>query len=469
MLKLVQTENGLVRGFQGNNTRVSVFKGIPFAAPPTGENRWRAPQPCKSWEGVRECSKFMPISVQDQPGVGTDIYCREWHVDKDIEMDEDCLYLNVWTPANSENDELPVFVWFFGGGFQWGYPREMEFNGENMAKRGIIVVSVNYRLGALGFLSHPDLIKESPDAPSNFGNLDQQAGIKWVVKNIRNFGGDPKNITIAGQSAGGGSVLTHLTSKSSIGLYQKAIIYSGIIESPYIKDAVISPKPIEETSKMGEKFLESLGVKTIEEARKIDALTIRSKYAEFREKEGFFFTPCIDHVYLEDEPFKLMLEGKQANVPLIAGNTFDKAIIEYIKTHYKLIIGERTAEDIKIQIGALYESNKKGKIKVKGRGINGLPEIITVTSEEIEEALKPCMYEIIKTVKQVLEKTPPELSADIINNGIVLTGGGSMIEGLDILLEKEIKVPIYVAENPLTSVAEGTGKMLEKLNLVQDY
>ncbi|MBQ6282963.1 MAG: rod shape-determining protein [Bacilli bacterium] len=153
----------------------------------------------------------------------------------------------------------------------------------------------------------------------------------------------------------------------------------------------------------------------------------------------------------------------------IAGNTFDKAIIEYIKTHYKLIIGERTAEDIKIQIGTLYESNKKGKIKVKGRGINGLPEIITVTSEEIEEALKPCMYEIIKTVKQVLEKTPPELSADIINNGIVLTGGGSMIEGLDILLEKEIKVPIYVAENPLTSVAEGTGKMLEKLNLVQDY
>lgn len=153
----------------------------------------------------------------------------------------------------------------------------------------------------------------------------------------------------------------------------------------------------------------------------------------------------------------------------IAGNTFDKSIIEYIKNHYKLIIGERTAEDIKIQIGTLTESNKKGKIKVKGRGINGLPETITVTSEEIEEALNPCMHEIIKTVKQVLEKTPPELSADIINNGIVLTGGGSMIEGLDDLLEKEIKVPIYVADNPLTSVAEGTGKMLEKLNLVQDY
>lgn len=324
MLKLVSTENGLVRGFQGNNTRISVFKGIPFAAPPVGENRWRAPQPVENWEGIRECSKFAPISVQDQPGVGTDIYCREWHVDKDIEMDEDCLYLNVWTPAQSENDNLPVLIWFFGGGFQWGYPREMEFNGENIAKRGVIVVSVNYRLGALGFLSHPDLVKESPDAPANFGNLDQQAGIKWVVRNIKNFGGDPKNITISGQSAGGGSVLTHLTSKSSIGLYQKAIIYSGIIESPYIKDSVITPRPIEETCKMGEKFLADLGVSTIEEARKIDALTIRNKYAEFREKNMFFFTPCIDHVYLTDEPFKLMLQGKQANVPILAGNTFDE-------------------------------------------------------------------------------------------------------------------------------------------------
>lgn len=153
----------------------------------------------------------------------------------------------------------------------------------------------------------------------------------------------------------------------------------------------------------------------------------------------------------------------------VAGNTFDKAIIEYIKSHYKLFIGERTAEDIKIQIGMVYDGNKKEKMKVKGRGINGLPETITISSEEIEESLKPCIYEIIKTVKQVLEKTPPELSADIINNGIVLTGGGSLLEGLDILLEQELKVPIYLAENPLTSVAEGTGKMLEKLNLIEEY
>ena len=140
----------------------------------------------------------------------------------------------------------------------------------------------------------------------------------------------------------------------------------------------------------------------------------------------------------------------------IAGNTFDKAITEYIKSHYKLFIGERTAENIKIQIGTVYDGNKKEKIEVKGRGISGLPETINITSEEVEEALKPSIYEIIKIVKQVLEKTPPELSADIINKGIVLTGGGSMLKGLDVLLEEQLKVPIYVAENPLTSVAEGT-------------
>ncbi len=390
MLKLVTTENGLVRGFQGNNTRISVFKGIPFAAPPIGENRWRAPQPCASWEGVRECGKFAPISIQDLPGVGTDIYCREWHVDKDIEMDEDCLYLNVWTPAMSDKDNLPVFIWFFGGGFQWGYPREMEFNGENIAKRGVIVVSVNYRLGAIGFLSHPDLIKESPEAPANFGTLDQQAGIKWVIRNIANFGGDPKNITIAGQSAGGGSVLTHLTSESSIGLYQKAIVYSGIIENPYIKDSVITPKPIEETCQMGEKFIESLGVSSIEEARKIDAHTIKEKYAEFREKNMFFFTPCIDHVFLKDEPFKLLLTGKQANVPILAGNTYDefKSFLvadskESFETQAKEVFGDRSS--LFLSFPESYETEDGNKYGVV-RGIE------CSVKAALDKTDAPCFY-----------------------------------------------------------------------------
>ena len=122
MLREVKTENGMVRGLPAADPRITSFKGIPFAAPPVGENRWRAPKPCDDWEGVRDAYEFAPISVQDTPGLGTDIYCREWHVDPDIPMSEDCLYLNVWTGAKSADEKLPVLVWFFGGALQWGYP-----------------------------------------------------------------------------------------------------------------------------------------------------------------------------------------------------------------------------------------------------------------------------------------------------------------------------------------------------------
>ena len=153
----------------------------------------------------------------------------------------------------------------------------------------------------------------------------------------------------------------------------------------------------------------------------------------------------------------------------IAGNTFDNEIIKYIKENYKLLIGERTAEDIKIKIGSVGKSKKKQKMEVKGRSIiNGLPQTITITSEEIDDALNDSVNEIINTIKQVLENTPPELSADIINNGIVVTGGGAMLEGLDELLKRELNVPIYVAESPLTCVAAGTGKMLDNLKLIEE-
>lgn len=153
----------------------------------------------------------------------------------------------------------------------------------------------------------------------------------------------------------------------------------------------------------------------------------------------------------------------------VAGNTFDNEIIKYIKNNYKLLIGERTAEDIKKQIGSVGKCKKKQKMEVKGRGmINGLPQTITITSEEIDDALSDSVNEIIRAIKQVLENTPPELSADIINKGIVVTGGGAMLEGLDELLRRELNVPIYIAESPLTCVAAGTGKMLENLNLIEE-
>ena len=153
----------------------------------------------------------------------------------------------------------------------------------------------------------------------------------------------------------------------------------------------------------------------------------------------------------------------------IAGNTFDDAIIKYIKDKYNLLIGEVTAEEIKINIGTVYNGSKKEKVEVKGRNlINGLPKTITITSEEVENALNISINEIVKTIKLVLETTPPELSADIINKGIILTGGGALLDGLDILLSNELQVPVYIAESPLTCVAEGTGIMLENLNLIEE-
>ena len=159
MLRKVQTENGWVRGIEAADPRITAFKGIPFAAPPVGLNRWRSPQPCKNWEGVRDASRFAPIAVQDTPGLGEDIYCREWHVDPETPMDEDCLYLNVWTGAKGAEEKLPVLIWFYGGALQWGYPSEMEFDGERLARRGIVVVTVNYRIKVFGFMSHPQLTR----------------------------------------------------------------------------------------------------------------------------------------------------------------------------------------------------------------------------------------------------------------------------------------------------------------------
>ena len=160
MLRKVKVENGVLEGLPGGNSRITVFKGIPFAAPPVADNRWRAPQPCENWEGVKKAFQFGPISVQDTPGLGTDIYSREWHVDSEIPMNEDCLYLNVYTPAKEENEKLPVIVWYFGGAYQWGYPCEMEFDGEQLAKKGVILVTVNYRLNVFGFLTCSELLEK---------------------------------------------------------------------------------------------------------------------------------------------------------------------------------------------------------------------------------------------------------------------------------------------------------------------
>ena len=323
MLRVVKTENGLVRGIEAADPRITVFRGIPFAAPPVGENRWRAPQPCENWEGVRDASRFAPISVQDTPGLGTDIYCREWHVDPETPMNEDCLYLNIWTNAKSDQEKLPVLIWYFGGALQWGYPSEMEFDGERLARRGVVVVSVNYRINVFGFLAHPQLTKEQPDAPANFGNLDQQAGLQWVIRNIAAFGGDPQNITIAGQSAGGGSVLSQMACPRNQGLFQRAVIMSAMIRNPYDVKGFGKPQPLLEAEWNGQNFFDFLGVESLEEARKLDAFYIRDKYAEFAKNNPRMGT-VQDDCFCVGDPLQLFAEGKCVDVDVMAGNTQDE-------------------------------------------------------------------------------------------------------------------------------------------------
>ena len=315
MIRKTTVEGGVVVGIPAADPRITAFKGIPFAAPPVGENRWRAPQPVIPWEGERKCWTFAPISMQHIPGLDKDnIYSREWNVDPEIPMDEDCLYLNVWTPAKSKDEKLPVFVWFFGGGLREGNPAEMEFDGERLARRGIVVVTVNYRLNVFGFLSHPELEAQQPDAPTNFGHLDQRAGIIWAKNNIAAFGGDPDNITIGGQSAGGGSTCAQMGSPLNKGLFQKAIIMSGMMTGVYGGRAGIT---YEEAKEQGVKFFEYLGVKNLEEARKIDAVTLRDKCEAFNGR----FSTVVDNKFIDGHFVDKMVKGDHWKMPIIIGNT----------------------------------------------------------------------------------------------------------------------------------------------------
>lgn len=365
MIRTAKTENGMVRGAAAADPRITAFKGIPFAQPPVGENRWRAPQPAKDWEGVFDAVRFAPVSVQDTPGIGDDIYCREWHVDPEIPMDEDCLYLNIWTGAKTAEEKQPVLVWFFGGALQWGYPAEMEFDGERLARRGIVVVTVNYRLNVFGFLAHPELTAQQPEAPANFGSLDQQAGLKWVIRNISAFGGDPKNITIAGQSAGGGSVLSQMACPENEGLFRKAVVMSGMIRSPYGEGGVGIPMPLDEAEKNGESFFEFLGVKSLAEARELDAFYIRDQYAAYCQEHQRMFTVQDDRFCLGD-PLELFMQNRCAKVPVMAGNTageFPNVISA--STEEELA---RQASEIFGEDGAEFLSIPEAHVKMEAKG-----------------------------------------------------------------------------------------------------
>ncbi|MCI9403148.1 MAG: carboxylesterase family protein [Oscillospiraceae bacterium] len=321
MLRITKTESGMVQGLPGADVRNTVFRGIPFAADTSGENRWRPPQPPKSWEGVRPCFEFAPITMQKVPGKDPNaFYSKEWHVEPEVPMSEDgSLCLNIWTPAKTGKEKMPVMVWIFGGGLQEGYCHEMEFDGESFNRRGVILVTIAYRVNVFGFLAHPELTAENPEAPTNFGLLDQKAGIEWVKRNIENFGGDSENITIFGQSAGGGSTLYHCTSPQTKGLFQKAIAESAGGVKMVDPDIFLPmAMDLEAAEAMGEKFVrEVLGCSSLAEARKLDAQLIEDKYIE----SGLSMQAVIDDKYILGQSYDRVLADEINDIILMFGNT----------------------------------------------------------------------------------------------------------------------------------------------------
>ena len=226
------------------------FKGIPFGQPPVGDLRWREPQPVKNWSGVRKADQFGPRCMQ-RTAPGADYWFRS------NGMSEDCLYLNVWTPAKSGKEKLPVLVYIFGGGFQNGDGSEPRYDGESMARKGMVAVSVNYRTNIFGFFVHPELTKESPHhAAGNYGLLDQVAALRWVQKNIAAFGGDPERVTVAGESAGSISVSALMASPLSKDLMAGAIGESGAMISS------LPPQPLADAEQNGVKFGAAAGANT---------------------------------------------------------------------------------------------------------------------------------------------------------------------------------------------------------------
>lgn len=302
----VQTKvaQGIIEGNYDTKTGIQKYFGIPYAKPPVGALRWKAPQPAEPWQGVLKTKKFGPRAVQRF--VYSDMVFRSDGVN------EDCLYLNVWTPAKRETKNLPVLVYYYGGGFVAGDGSEPRYDGESMAKKGIVAVTVNYRLNIFGFLAHPALSAASPQHCSgNYGLLDQVAALKWVAKNIEAFGGDPNKITIAGESAGSISVSVLMASPLSANFIAGAIGESGAAIPP-----TLPPVSLQDAEKIGKDFVENAGYKNFEEFRNLPTKDI---YESYNKSGRFGFPMVIDNYLLPKTLPEIFNDRQQAQVPLLLG------------------------------------------------------------------------------------------------------------------------------------------------------
>ncbi|MBM4037291.1 MAG: carboxylesterase family protein [Planctomycetes bacterium] len=340
----IQLDSGPIAGASvGEKGDVHVYKGIPFAAPPVGGLRWKPPQPVKPWEGVRACTEFGPWCPQPKPLMGREMGTQS----------EDCLYLNVWTPAKGPKDRLPVMVWLHGGGHTTGSGASQFYDGERLAREGVVLVTINYRLGPFGYLAHPLLSKESEHKVSgNYGLLDQIAALAWVQRNIAAFGGDPGCVTIFGESAGSASVCRLMVSPLAKGLFHRAIAQSGGAHgyNRHLREEWNQLPPME---KIGEQLAEQLGC-----ARAANPLTaMRGKTAQevldaAAPAQGLFgkgvkFGPVVDGWALPDDPTVLFAAGKQHDVPFMMGSNADEGTVFMQQVPlrrvqgYKWLLGQR--------------------------------------------------------------------------------------------------------------------------------
>ncbi len=308
----IRIESGLISGTTNVEGNIRIFKGIPFAAPPVGELRWKAPQPAASWDDVRVCEKF-PASAIQPPPAPFFVWSEEFLAPPEP-LSEDCLYLNVWTPAISADEKRPVIVWIHGGGFMSGAGSCPIYDGEGMARKGVVFVTINYRLGVFGFLAHPELSQESgQNASGNYAFLDQIAALRWVQKNIAAFGGDPNRVTIAGQSAGAFSVCALVASPQAKGLFQRAIAQSGgMFGSEWVKT-------LRSAELDGIRLAEKLNAGSIKDLRKLPADELL--------KAAAINSPVVDGYVLPKDVRSIFTEGKQNDVPLLAGWNRDEGFM----------------------------------------------------------------------------------------------------------------------------------------------
>lgn len=325
---VISVEGGKIQGTLDSTGKVITYKGIPYAAPPSGDFRWKEPRPVQQWDSIRICDKFGPAAIQNPLREGS-FYRKEFCDSIEPEKSEDCLYLNVWAPAGKTIGGFPVAIWIHGGSFDHGYGYEKEFDGDTFARKGVILVTINYRVGIFGYLALPELAAESRHhTTGNYGLLDQYAALKWVHSNISKFGGDPRRITIFGQSAGARSVQALVSSKMCEGLVKGAIIQSG----GGLRGNIPTPE-MEEQERYGTDFFNYCNFGSVTEARKVSADSLQSLYNSYTaQQKKMFFSPCIDGYILKASTTAVALSDNELDINYMIGYCADDISLDVKKT-----------------------------------------------------------------------------------------------------------------------------------------